>query len=331
MITVFGGAGFIGSHVVDELMAQGHEVLAFDNLSEGRMENLALWKDHKRFTFMKGDIRDYSDVRRAVDGSSIVFNFAAMSRIQPSITDPLGAFTQNYVGTANIAEACREAGTKRLVYAGSSSAYGRKNDHQIGRKPVDPSPTCNGGLTEDLPTDCLNPYSLSKRGAEEILDLYQKLYGLSTITLRYFNVYGPRHQEEGSYATVIAIWRKQLRQGRPLTIVGDGNQRRDFTFVGDVVRANMLAMMDWNSHGIYNVGSGRNYSINELAGIVAPGHPTVNLPPRLGEAHVTLADYTKIYETLGWEPQVQIREGLQIIDEYEKRFGNQSGLVVVTR
>lgn len=330
MILVTGGAGFIGSHLVDELMVQGHEVRVLDNLSEGRIENLDRWHYDPKFTFVKGDIRDLDLVRRCVDGCSIVFHLAACSRIQPSITDPMIAFTQNYIGSANVAEASRQAGVKRVVYSASSSAYGRMNDwaceeydHPLAGK--------GKGLFEELDTEFLNPYSLSKHGGEEIMQLYHELYGLSTVALRYFNVYGPRHQEEGSYATVIAIWRKQMRHGKPLTIVGDGTQRRDFTFVSDVVRANMLAAFNWEATGVFNVGTGKNYSINELAELVAPGQPIMNIPPRKGEAVVTLADINKIKNVLGWEPFIQVPEGLLVIDEYEKRMGNQSGIVTVGR
>lgn len=307
-IAVLGGAGFIGSNLVDELMVSGHEVTVLDNFSEGKYENLARWKGHKNLEIIRGDIRDYDLVRRVVDHKFCVFNFAAMSRIQPSITDPLSAFSQNYMGSVNIAEACRQGGVKRVVYSASSSAYGRVNDHVIE----------NGeGLTEDLPTDCLNPYSLSKKGGEEIFELYNRFYGLSTISLRYFNVYGPRHQEEGSYATVIAIFRKQKRDGQKLTIVGDGTQRRDFTFVGDVVKANMLAMMNMDATGTHNVGTGENYSINEVAELI--GGETVNIPPRLGEAKETLASWKKAHAFLGWSPQITLKQGLEVLDLYEKK------------
>lgn len=299
-VTVIGGAGFIGSNLVDELMVQGHEVTVLDNFSEGKRENLARWNGNRKLNVIRGDIRDYDMVRRAVDHKTCVFNLAAMSRIQPSITDPLLAFSQNYMGTANVLEACREAGVNRVVYSASSSAYG-----SINQPP----------MTEDMPTDCLNPYSLSKKGGEELCDLYQKFYGLSTISLRYFNVYGPRHQEEGSYATVIAIFRKQKKSGQKLTVVGDGEQRRDFTFVGDVVRANMLAMMNRDVSGVYNVGTGRNYSINEVAALV--GGETENVPPRRGEARVTLAKYDKIHRDLGWYPQISLRDGLDVLDKFE--------------
>jgi UDP-glucose 4-epimerase len=301
-VTVMGGAGFIGSNLVDELLSQGHEVTVLDNFSEGKLENLERWRGEKRLEVVRGDIRDFELVKRCVANREWVFHLAAMSRIQPSITDPLLAFSQNYMGTANVLEACRQGGVKRVVYSASSSAYGLKN----------PIPN-----TEDMPTDCLNAYSLSKKGGEELCSMYQSLYGLSTVALRYFNVYGPRHQEDGNYATVIAIFRRQKRLGQKLTIVGDGEQRRDFTFVGDVVRANMLAAMNREASGLFNIGTSQNYSVNELAGLI--GGDTVNIPPRLAEARVTLADNSKARVELGWKPLVDLKQGLEIVEAYERR------------
>lgn len=308
---VIGGAGFIGSHLVDELLQSGFEVTVLDNFSEGKVENLARHRDNPKLEVVRGDILDYDIVRRVVDHKTWVFHLAAMSRIQPSITDPLHAFKTNYLGTANVAEACRQAEVRRLVYSASSSAYGLKN------KPP---------LTEVMPTDCLNPYSLSKKGGEEIVGLYHKLYGMSTVSLRYFNVYGPRHQEDGSYATVIAIFRKQKRLGQPLTIVGDGSKRRDFTFVGDVVRANMMAAMNYTVYGVLNIGTGKNYSIGEVADLI--GGEKSLIPDRPAEALTTLADARLARDTLGWHPTVTLEQGLAVIDEYEKKHG-AGGLITL--
>lgn len=300
-VLVTGGAGFIGSNLVDELLTQGFEVTVLDNFSEGRIENLSRWRNNPKLEVIRGDIKDYDLVRRACDHKSWVFHLAAMSRIQPSITDPLLAWHQNLIGTANVLEGARQGGAKRVIYSASSSAYGSIN------KPP---------MVEGMPTDCLNPYSLSKKVGEEMVELYRKLYGLSTVSLRYFNVYGPRHQEEGSYATVIAIFRRQSRLGQPLTIVGDGTQRRDFTFVGDVVRANMLAAMNFEAHGVFNVGTGENHSINDVAALV--GGETTFVPFRQGEAQVTLADAKRAREILGWKPTVSLQQGLQVLDQFER-------------
>jgi UDP-glucose 4-epimerase len=308
-VAVLGGAGFIGSHLVDELLVQGHEVMVLDNFSEGKIENLYRWKDEPRLEVVRGDIRDFDMVRRVVDHKDWVFHLAAMSRIQPSITDPLLAFSQNCMGSANVLEACRQGGVKRVVYSASSSCYGLKN------KPP---------LKETMPSDCLNPYALGKKFGEDVCEVYTKLYGLSTVALRYFNVYGPRHQEEGSYATVIAIFRKQLREGLPLTVVGTGEKRRDFTFVGDVVRANMLAAMNRNATGVFNIRTGVNYSINQVADMV--GGEKTYIPDRPAEAMVTLADNSKARDVLGWKPQLSLKQGLEVLDLYEKR--NQPSIIL---
>lgn len=345
-VLVTGGAGFIGSNLVDELMTQGLEVRVLDDFSEGRDANLERWKRHSRLQVIRGSILDFDLVRRACDHVSCVFHLAADSRIQTGITDPRHSIETNVVGTTNVAEAARQMGVHRIVYSASSSAYGRRNDVTI-EQPDDSNIGQFGssaifksrGLSEDMPTDCLNPYSVSKKAGEDVMDVYHRLYGLSTVSLRYFNVYGPRHQEEGRYATVIAIFRRQHRLGKKMTIVGDGTQRRDFTFVGDVVRANMFAMMNREATGVFNIGSGRNYSISELAAIIEARHfanglissarNVERIPPRLGEANVTLADVTKAKDVLGWMPQVDLQQGLQVLDAYERKMGvGSSGLII---
>ncbi len=332
-VLVTGGAGFIGSNLVDELLTQGMEVRVLDDFSEGTEANLARWRRHPKLEVIRGSILDFDLVRRASDHVSCVFHLAADSRIQTGIADPRHSIETNVIGTANVAEAARQMGVKRIVYSASSSAYGRKNDWTFKN---------GGALSEHLPTDCLNPYSMSKKAGEDVMDVYHRLYGLSTVSLRYFNVYGPRHQEEGRYATVIAIFRRQLRLGQKMTIVGDGTQRRDFTFVGDVVRANMFAMMNHEATGVFNIGFGRNYSINELASIIG-GFPmdacatkfadsVEYIPARLGEANVTLADVRKAYEVLGWRPSVSLEQGLEVLDAYERKVGvGSSGLIVVSK
>jgi len=305
-VAVLGGAGFIGSNLVDELLRQGHEVTVLDNFSEGKMENLPV--RHPKLEVVRGDIRDYDLVRRVVDHKDWVFHLAAMSRIQPSINQPRLAIDQNVIGTFNALEASKDAGVKRFVYSASSSPYGRTN----------PIPN-----VETQKEDCLNFYSLTKMVGEKMCDIYNNLYGLSTVSLRYFNVYGPKHQEEGDYATVIAIFMRQIRHGQPMTVVGDGTKRRDFTFVTDVVKANIMAAMNRGVSGMLNIGTGRNYSINEVATAVAtacgvPDHPVTFIPDRPAEALVTLASNMKAKNELGWSPDVQFAEGLKITAEFQK-------------
>lgn len=332
-VLVTGGAGFIGSNLVDELLTQGMEVRVLDDFSEGKQANLSRWSTNKKLQVIRGSILDFDLVRRACDHVSCVFHLAADSRIQTGIADPRHSVAVNVLGTTNVAEAARQAGVGRIVYSASSSAYGRRNDGHVDSAAIRGG---SKGLTEGLPADCLNPYSVSKKAGEDIMDVYHRLYGLSTVSLRYFNVYGPRHQEEGRYATVIAIFRRQLRLGQAMTVVGDGNQRRDFTFVGDVVRANMMAMMNRDVTGVVNIGAGRNYSINELASIISEMDGSAvrieHIAPRLGEANVTLADVTKAKDLLGWEPLVNLQQGLQITSAYERKVGvGNSGIILVSK
>ena len=236
-----------------------------------------------------------------------VFHLAAMSRIQPSINNPRLAIEQNIIGTFNVLEASKLAGVKRVVYSASSSAYGQANT--IPNK-------------DDMKEDCINFYSLTKLAVEKMCQIYNDLYGLSTISLRYFNVYGPKHQEEGDYATVVAIFMRQLRLSKSMTVVGTGEKRRDFTFVSDVVKANMMAAMNREATGVINIGTGRNFSINEVATAVAQACGkecvTETLPDRPAEAIKTLADNSKAFNVLGWKPEVSFEQGLAITAEFQR-------------
>jgi len=304
---VTGGAGFIGSNLVDKLVNDGHNVTVIDNESSDAHDQF-YWND--KATNYKYNICDYvmcSDVFKR-NKPDVVFHLAAEARIQPCIEDPLKAVESNMIGTATMLELSRKHGVKRFVYSSTSSAYGLKN--------VPP-------LKEDMPNDCLNPYSVSKTGGEELCKMYTKLYNLETVIFRYFNVYGERQPLKGQYAPVIGIFQRQKRAGEAMTIVGDGEQRRDFTHVSDVVNANVMAATkkfdEWQVNGTenriyqfgqtYNVGTGKNYSINEIAKLI--GGDTVNIPPRLGESRVTLADISKIQRELGWKPSVSLETWLQ--------------------
>lgn len=291
---VTGGAGFIGSNLVDRLLSEGHSVVVIDNESSDAHDYF-YWNDAAENH--KLDICDYDSIRPLFDGVDYVFHLAAEARIQPTIINPLKAVNTNVLGTATILQCAREAGVKRVMYSSTSSAYG-----------FNPIPNI-----ETQPNDCLNPYSVSKVAGEELCTMYYNLFGLETIIFRYFNVYGDRQPLKGQYAPVIGIFQRQAAAQEPLTIVGDGEQRRDFTNVIDVVTANILASeasIDPSLIGtIFNVGTGTNNSINEIAS--AMGHPSINIPPRPGESRETLADNSKIKSAFGWEPTISLEEYLQ--------------------
>jgi UDP-glucose 4-epimerase len=290
---VTGGAGFIGSNLVDRLLEIGHEVIVIDNEHSDAHDHF-YWNDKAQN--YKYDIRDYENTRPLYDGVDYVFHIAAEARIQPAIENPIEAVSINSVGTCTVLQCAREAGVQKVMYSSTSSGYGMNNSPNV----------------ETQNDDCLNPYSVSKVNGEKLCSMYTKLYGLPTICFRYFNVYGERQPLRGQYAPVIGIFLRQKAAGEPLTIVGDGNQRRDFTHVSDVVRANIMAAtsnVEHEAYGqVYNVGTGNNYSINQIARMI--DHPTVNIAPRPGEARVSLANNQKIRQTFGWSPTVKLEEWL---------------------
>lgn len=286
---VTGGAGFIGSNMVDRLIREGHEVVCVDNESAASNDNFH-WnpsaKNHKI------DICELGPF--IFDGVDYVFHMAAESRIMHTMNDPVRAATTNSLGTMNVLQCARKAGCKRVVYSSTSSVYGDN-----------PSPN-----VETQRPDCLNPYSASKYSGELFCRNYSDLFGLETIILRYFNVYGDRQPESGQYAPVTAIFARQKRNGEPLTIVGDGLQRRDFVNVVDVVDANYRAAVgDIPSKYFgtaFNVGTGINHSVLEVAGWISD--KVAFLPERPGEMRETLADTSKIREKLGWKPTVDMKK-----------------------
>lgn len=288
---VTGGAGFIGSNLVDRLIEIGHEVVVIDNEYSDVHEQF-YW--NPKAQNYKYDIRDYENTRPLYDGVDFVFHIAAEARIQPAILNPIEAVSINSVGTCTVLQCAREAGVKRVMYSSTSSAYGMNSFPNV----------------ETQPDDCLNPYSVSKVNGEKLCKMYTSLYGLQTICFRYFNVYGERQPLRGQYAPVIGIFLRQRSAGESLTIVGDGEQRRDFTHVGDVINANILAATTNPSSEyfgqVYNVGTGKNYSINQIAAMI--DHPTVNIDPRLGEARVSLANNSKLREVFGWEPTMKLED-----------------------
>ena len=286
---VTGGAGFIGSHIVGKLLHNNHQVVVIDNESSEANDAFNWYEDDAENHVV--DIRDFDACRPLFEGVEYVFHLAAHSRIQLAMQRPKDCLETNYFGTYNMLECARQAGVSRFVNSSTSSSYGLLNQPP---------------LQEDMKTDCLNPYSASKVGAETLCQMYYRLHGLRTITLRYFNVYGPRQPLKGIYAPVIGLFEEQKKRGESLTIVGDGEQRRDFTHVSDVVNANICAMMTNYSGITVNIGSGKNYSVNEVAAFISDD--TINIPERPGEARETLADNSRAQKLLSWTPQTTLED-----------------------
>ena len=288
---VTGGCGFIGSHIIDELIRRNHKVIVIDDLSAKENEEF-YFNDEAQY--YKHDItKDSSST--LFKGVSNVFHLAARSRIQPTIDSPGQCFEVNTVGTQRVLEWSRLNGVKNFVYSSTSSLYGHQN--QI---PFNPN----------MPTDCLNPYSMSKWMGEQICKLYSQLYNFNSTTLRYFNVYGPREPIKGQYAPVVGLFKRQSAEGKSMTIVGDGEQRRDFTYIDDIVEANMkaIAMDPFNIKGnkIYNVGTGKNHSIKEVAEMI--GGPIKKIDSRPAEVSETLADITETTKDLSWSPRFSLED-----------------------
>lgn len=287
-VLVTGGAGFIGSHLCEGLLARGYRVRVLDNLSYGRRE----WVPGA-CAFLEGDIRDADDCARAVNGVDGVFHLAAMSRAGPS-NGLIELCTQsNITGTQNMLLAARDAGVKRFFYAGSATAYGNL-----------PPPH-----REDGPLQFLNIYALTKKTGEDYCLLFDRDFGLPSVVLRYFSAYGPRQPETGAYALVLGIFLSRAAQGKQLEIHGDGNQRRDFVHVRDIVAANIAAYESTVRGQVFNVGSGANISVQELADMISPDQ--IRVEARRNDSMATLADISRIRSALGWEPKVSFAEGLR--------------------
>ena len=291
---VTGGAGFIGSNLVDYLIEQGHEVICVDNES-AECNDKFYWND--KACNIIGDITDYDYIKNCFKDVDYVFHLAAESRLQPAIKNPIEAVYKNCVGTTTILQCAREAGVKRFVYSSTSSGYGFNSSPNV----------------ETQPDDCLNPYSASKVAAEKFCKMYSDLYGLETVVLRYFNVFGERSPRRGQYAPVIGIFDRQKLSGEALTIVGDGTQRRDFIYVGDVAKANLIAaeaILDKKYFGqVFNIGSGINYSVQEIADAISDNQTYI--PKRDGEMETTWSNIEKASEILGWKPEVDVLEWIK--------------------
>lgn len=296
---VTGGAGFIGSHLVWTLLDRGHEVIAIDNLSAGRIENLAEAPNHDHLHFHRADVADLPAIVSAFQGVDWVFHLAALADIVPSISDPLSYHRSNVDGTVAVLEAARTSGVRRFIYAASASCYGFASE----------LPT-----SEAAEINPQYPYALTKYVGEQYVLHWAQVYKLPAVSLRLFNVYGPRARTTGAYGAVFGVFLAQKLHGLPFTVVGDGSQTRDFTFVSDVVEA-MLAAAESDVVGeIMNVGSGEPHSVNELVGLLTG--PLTYLPKRPGEPDCTVANIAKVRRLLGWEPRVPFEQGVGIMLEH---------------
>lgn len=287
---VTGGAGFIGSHIVEALLKRGDSVRILDDFSSGRRENVPAGVE-----VIEASITDPVAMAHAFKGIDGVFHCAALARVQLSIDKPRETDEVNITGTLNVLLVAKEAGVKRVVYSASSSAY--------GDQPSLP-------LHEEMKPNPKSPYGLQKYVGEHYAKMASLFWGVETVSLRYFNVYGPRLAFGGAYVTVIAVFLRQRAENQPMTITGDGTQTRDFTYIDDVVAANLSAM-DHSNVGngeVINIGSGSNYSVNDVAKLM--GGATVHIPPRI-EPHDTLADISRAKKLLEWEPKVSFEQGLK--------------------
>lgn len=293
---VTGGAGFIGSHLVELLLREGHEVTVLDNFSTGRPRNLASLGDNPRLRAVEADVANFDAIQPHFRGVDWVFHLAALADIVPSIERPLDYHHSNVQGTAAVLEAARRNNIKRFLYAASSSCYGLPD--------VFPTP-------ETAPIRPMYPYALSKYIGEQYVLHWSQVYKMPSVSLRLFNVYGPRSRTSGTYGAVFGVFLAQKLAGKPFTVVGDGTQTRDFTFVTDVAEAFLKAAGSQVSGEILNVGSGGTYGVNRIVELL--GGDVVHIPKRPGEPDCTFADIKKIREMLGWTAKVSFEEGVGLM------------------
>ena len=292
---VTGGAGFIGSNLVDQLVRNGHRVIVLDNFSTGRRSNLFHHKK-KNVKIIKIDISENKQLDKYFKGVSYVFHLAGLADIVPSITNPNGYFQTNVKGTLNILEASKKTNIKKLIYAASASCYGIPNKYPIDEKSkIDPK----------------YPYALTKFLGEQLVLHWAKVYDMPNVSLRFFNSYGPRSRTTGAYGAVFGVFLAQKLAGKPLTIVGDGNQTRDFIHVYDLVDAIIKTAKKGKRGEIYNLGSGKETSVNFIADRV--GKNKINVPKRPGEPDRSLADIKKIKKQMNWKPKITINKGIQML------------------
>ncbi|MEQ8303155.1 MAG: SDR family oxidoreductase [Cytophagales bacterium] len=292
---VTGGAGFIGSHLVDLLLNEGYKVKVIDNLSNGRIDNLKQHKGNDDFELLIEDVSNYDKIEPFFKNVDWVFHLAALADIVPSIEEPMKYHNSNVDGTISVLEAAKKHGIKRLIYAASSSCYGIPEKY----------PT-----SENSPISPQYPYAFTKFIGEQYVMHWYQVYGLPVTSLRFFNVYGPRSRTSGTYGAVFGVFLAQKIAGKPFTIVGDGTQTRDFTFVTDVVKACYESAKSEKAIGqTMNVGSGNTYSVNQLVELLEG--PYEFIPKRPGEPDCTFADTTKILALTNWKPQVSLENGVK--------------------
>lgn len=297
MDLVTGGAGFIGSHLVDRLLADGRQVRVIDNFSVGRRANLSHHDSNPALEVIELDVADKVQVVKACEGIERIYHLAARADVVPSIQDPEAYFRANVDGTFAVLEGARKQDVKRIVYVASSSCYGIPDTY--------PTP-------ENTPADTRYPYALTKYLGEQLAMHWADVYKLPVSSVRFFNVYGPRARTSGTYGAVFGVFLAQMLAGKELTIVGDGEQTRDFTYVSDAVDALITVANSDKVGEIYNVGSGRPVSVNELVRLLGATR-TVHIPKRPGEPDCTFADISKIGAELGWKPKIPIADGVKVM------------------
>lgn len=304
-VIVTGGAGFIGSHLVERLIQEEYFVVVFDNFSTGQTKNLAHLGSPKNLSVLEVDIANHEKIAPYFDGVEWVFHLAALADVVPSIDRPLDYYHSNATGTVSVLEASRKAGIKRFIYTASSSCYGIAKAY--------PTPETAAIVPE-------YPYALTKFLGEQCVLHWGQVYKLPVVSLRLFNVYGPRARTTGTYGAVFGVFLAQKLNGKPFTIVGNGNQKRDFVFVTDVVEALLKAAQSNVQNEVFNVGSNKPISVNQIAELL--GGESVFVPKRPGEPEITHADISKIWKQLRWKPKVTINEGVKILLSHIDDFKN---------
>jgi dTDP-glucose 4,6-dehydratase len=313
-ILVTGGAGFIGSHIVDELIEKSFDVTVIDNLDTGQLENIAHHKKSKDFHFIRGDIRNFDLLEETLKDIDAVFHEAALASVTLSVKNPILTNDTNVGGTLNLLKTCCELGVKRFVFASSAAIYGQ------GKSPL---------KKEDDALNPTSPYGVSKLAAEKYVRVFHSAYGLETVCLRYFNVFGPRQNVDihGSYGGAISIFIKRILKGLPPKIYGDGEQTRDFVYVKDVVQANMLALSRKSAAGeVFNIATGKKTSINQVAKTLREimnrkDLKNMHLDPRATDIRHGYADISKAQKTLGYTPKFSIKEGLtELVNWYTNKI-----------